>query len=308
MAEVNTGTQTLKHGTLPTWLGLVAGSWVGLIWGSLISAPLGIGIGVAAGSAFGGFLAVPLWGTVWGLIGLGKQRENAVREHGITLLKDDNPLAQRVYALSARLGLSTRPWVGVMSHNNAYAIGSSADNALVVIGQPLLDALSEDEVDAIIGHELGHIANNDMRRMGLAHSFQNALVWYLGFSEKAQRWARWALTWVSELYVLRLSRKREYWADAFGAALTSKEHMIAALEKLHNGPDLSEFEHRQARLMFRGIAKGSLLSTHPTLQERKLALESRKYLRLVFTLPEGALPRPVLSKASFKVEDVSYLK
>ncbi|MGP4804231.1 M48 family metalloprotease [Agrobacterium cavarae] len=300
-------TRFLKHSITPTWFGLVAGSWAGLIWGSLISAPLGVGIGVAAGSAFGGFLAVPLWGTVWGMIGLAKQRENAVRDHGITLLKDDHPLAQRVYALAARLGLPTRPWVGIMPHNNAYAIGASADNAMVVIGQPLLNTLNDDEVDAIIGHELGHIANNDMRRMGLAHSFQNALVWYLGFSEKAQRWARWALTWFSELYVLSLSRKREYWADAFGAALTSKEHMIAALEKLHNGPALSEFEHDKARLMFRGIAKGSMLSTHPTLQERRAALQSETYVKLVRPLAAGE----IIGKPAYllpNVEDIAYAK
>ncbi len=295
----------LKHSTFPTWLGLVAGSWAGLAWGSLISAPVGIGLGVAAGSAFGGFLAVPLWGTVWGLIGLGRQREMALKEHGITLLKEEDPLAQRVYTLAARLGLQTRPWVGIMPHNNAYAIGSTADNAMVVVGQPLIDTLTEAEVDAIIGHELGHIANNDMRRMGLAHSFQNSLVWYLGFSETMQRWGRWLLTWVSELYVLSLSRKREYWADAFGAALTSKEHMIAALEKLCNGPDLSDFERKEARLMFRGIAAGSMLSTHPTLEERRAALEAETYL--------GQLPalkaQDVLNAAPQilpKVEEIAY--
>ncbi|NTD88376.1 M48 family metalloprotease [Agrobacterium tumefaciens] len=296
----------LKHGTFPTWLGLVVGSWAGLAWGSLISLPIGIGLGVAAGSAFGGFLAVPLWGTVWGLIGLGRQRDMAVREHGISLLNENDPLAQRVYILAARLGLHTRPWVGVMPHNNAYAIGSNADNAMVVVGQPLLDTLSEAEVDAIIGHELGHIANNDMRRMGLARSFQNSLVWYLGFSETMQRWGRWLLTWVSELYVLSLSRKREYWADAFGAALTSKEHMIAALDKLHNGPDLSDFERKEARLMFRGIAAGSLLSTHPTLEERRAALEAETYSgRIPALKAQDALN---VSQTLPKVEDISYVK
>lgn len=297
----------LKHSTLPTWLGLVAGSWAGLAWGSLISAPLGIGLGVAVGSAFGGFLAVPLWGTVWGLVGLGRQRETALKNHGITLLKEDDLLAQRVYALAARLGLHTRPWVGTMPHNNAYAIGSNADNAMVVVGQPLLDTLSDAEVDAIIGHELGHIANNDMRRMGLARSFQNSLVWYLGFSETVQRWGRWLLTWVSELYVLSLSRKREYWADGFGAALTSKEHMIAALDKLHNAPDLSDFERKEARLMFRGIAVGSLFSTHPTLEERRAALEAETYLGRIPALQDhdtlNAAPQ-VLPKGA----DIAYVK
>ncbi|MFZ2753231.1 MAG: M48 family metalloprotease, partial [Lysobacteraceae bacterium] len=69
-------------------------------------------------------------------------------------------------------------------------------------------------------HELGHIANNDMRRMTMARSFQNSLVWYLGWSRTVQGFGRWFLTWGSELLVLGLSRKREYWADAIGAALT----------------------------------------------------------------------------------------
>ncbi|OCJ67362.1 protease [Agrobacterium tumefaciens] len=301
-----TQVKALHKSTLPTWIGLVAGSWAGLAWGSLISAPVGIGFGVAAGSAFGGFLAVPLWGTVWGLVGLSRQRENALKEHGITLLKESDPLAQRVHALAARLGLRTRPWVGVMPHNNAYAIGSSADSALVVIGQPLLNNLTEAEVDAIIGHELGHVANNDMRRMGLTRSFQNSLVWYLGFSDTLQRWGRWLLTWVSELFVLRLSRNREYWADAVGAALTSKEDMIAALDKLHNGPELSDFERSHARLMFRGLAAGSLLSTHPTLGERRGALQRETYLRRLPVQRGGSklkvgTPLPV-------AEDIAYAR
>lgn len=308
MAETRIDHRAIRNNIVPTWLGLVGGSWVGLIWGSLISSPLGIGLGVAAGSLMGGLWVVPLWGTVWGFIGLGRQRETAVREHGITLLKEDDPLAQRVYALADRLGLHTRPWVGLMPQNNAYAIGAGADNALVVIGQPLIDTLTEAEVDAIAGHELGHVANNDMRRMGLARSFQNSLVWYLGFSETAQRWARWLLTWLSELYVLRLSRSREYWADAIGAALTSKEHMIAALEKLHHAPELSDFERQNARLMFRGIATGSLLSTHPTLDERRAALQAETYLKRIPVLQAETVAAPPASSALPKTEDIAYAK
>ena len=298
--------KAIHNSTLPTWLGLVGGSWAGLAWGSLVSMPVGVGFGVAAGSLFGGLLAVPAWGTIWGLFGLSRQRENAIKDHGITLLKHTDPLAQRVHTLAAKLGLETRPWVGVMPHNNAYAIGSNADNAMVVIGQPLLDNLSEAEVDAIIGHEMGHIANNDMRRRGLARSFQNSLGWYLGFSERVQRWGRWFLTWLSELFVLRLSRNREYWADAIGAALTSKEDMIAALEKLHNAKPLSEFEHQHARLMVRGLANESLFSTHPTLDERKMALWHETYLRRIQVKRISSEPKP--ATALPKAEDIAYVK
>lgn len=297
----------IRSSSVPTWFGLILGSWFGLIWGSILSAPIGVGFGVAAGSLLGGFLAVPIWGTFWGLIGLSGQRNGAVRRHGITLLKEDDPLSQRVYVLAAKLGLAHRPWVGTMSHNNAYAIGSGPHNALVVIGQPLLNNLTVVEVDAIVGHELGHVANNDMRRMGLAYSFQNALVWYLGFSNTLQRWARWLLTWLSELFVLGLSRRREYWADAIGAVLTSKADMMSALEKLHASPDLSSFERQHARLMFRGRTGGSLFSTHPTLQQRLWALEGERYTRripLLAPVKQDTQPPVALPKA----EDIAYAK
>lgn len=308
MTEAKINYRKLKTSSVLTWFGLVLGSWIGLAWGSLISAPVGIGFGVAAASALGGFLAVPLWGTFWGLVGLDMQRKSAVRQHKIKLLKEDDLLAQRVYVLAAQLGLKTRPWVGIMSHNNAYAIGANVNNALVVVGQPLIDALSEAEVDAIIGHELGHIANNDMRRMGLARSFQNSLVWYLGFSNTLQRWARWTLTWLSELFVLRLSRSREYRADAVGAALTSKEHMIAALESLHRGPPLSSFERLNARLMFRGFSGGSLFSTHPSLEQRRAALQAETYIRRIPLLRKrDSLPLQTRSRLP-KAEDIAYAK
>lgn len=307
MTEPVIESRLMKSSSVPTWLGLVLGSWFGLLWGSLLSAPFVIGLGVAAASLLGGILLVPLWATFWGLIALGWQRENAARLHDITLLKEEDPLTQRVYVLAAKLGLTHRPWVGVMVHNNAYAIGSGPHNALVVIGQPLLDNLTDAEVDAIIGHELGHIANNDMRRMGLAYSFQNSLVWYFWFSRTLQRWACWLVTWLSELFVLGLSRRREYWADAIGAVLTSKADMMSALEKLHAKPDLTSFEREHARLMFRGRAGGSLFSTHPTLQQRLGALEDGTYMRWIplRQAPQQAL-RPTTDLP--KVEDIAYLK
>ncbi len=147
-----------------------------------------------------------------------------------------------------------------------------------------------------------------MRRMGLARSFQNALVWYLGFSQTLQRWGRWLLTWLSELFVLRLSRKREYWADAIGAALTSKEQMISALEKLHAVKELEPFERTNARLMFRGLAGHSWFSTHPTMMQRRAALENETYLRRIPVI-RAESPAPLEAPAVLpKAEDIAYAK
>lgn len=307
MTEVRIDHRKLSNSSFPTWLGLVFGSWFGLAWGTLISLPVGVGFGVAAVTVAGGFFAVPLWGTLWGLVGLGNQRQNAVNRHGIRVLPEDDELTQRVHIMAGRLGLKARPWVGVMPHHNAYAIGANPANALVVIGWPLQQTLTETEVDAIIGHELGHVANNDMRRMGLARSFQNSLVWYLGFSKMVQGFGRWSLTWLSELYMLRLSRNREYWADAIGAALTSKDAMISALEKIHEAPSPSGFEREHARLMFRGRTS-ALLSTHPTLKERRTALEKETYLKRIPVMrSDAALPQTAPANLP-KVEDIAYAK
>lgn len=269
----------LHNSTFPTWLGLIAGSWLGLAWGGLISAPIGIGLGIWMGGAYGGFFVVPLWGTLCGLIGANRARDAGVRANGVTVLPPDHPLCQITYHLCDRLGMAARPWVGTMANANAYAIGSKPEKSLVVIGTPLIDNLEPLELAAIIGHELGHIANNDMRRMAFARSFQNALVWFMMF-HSIKQFARWVLTWASELAVLGLSRKREYWADAIGAALTSKAAMIRALEKLHaNNHQLSTYETRNARIMFRGFDGGSLFSTHPTLNERVAAVRDETYLR-----------------------------
>lgn len=280
----------LKRSTVPTWLGLVAGSWVGIVWGGIMTMPVGIGFGVLGAGLTFGLMLVPAWGTAWGLVGLSRAREDGIRDNGVTILGPDHALTQITHRLCERLGMEARPLVGTMPAFNAYAIGSRPDKALVVIGEPLLERMTPLELAAVIGHELGHIANNDMRRMGLSRSFQNALVWYL-MHERVERWGRWALTWLSELMILRLSRKREYWADAIGAALTSKQAMAGALEKIHDrdAPPLSSYERLHARMMFKGFAGGSLFSTHPTLAQRLHALDGEHYLRRLplLTKPTG---------------------
>jgi heat shock protein HtpX len=211
---------------------------------------------------------------------------------GVQYLAADHWLTQRVGAKAAALGMRP-PAVGVINVNNAFAIGTRKD-AAVVIGVPLAKALTSDELDAVIGHELGHILSNDMHRMQFAEGFQVMLGNVLGvITSVAVRiiarydrsgavignslgiLARRSVFVGSELVVKGISRSREFHADAIGASVTSPEAMIGALEKLHDLPTKpTRLETQYGYLMFRGARLGLLFSTHPPLQRRVAALRS----------------------------------
>jgi heat shock protein HtpX len=235
----------------------------------------------------------------WGLGFANSAKKALASSLGVTELGPDAPLTQRVHRMAKQLDLPL-PRVAVMRPANAYAIGSSPKDAAVVIGLPLIQGLSEEELDAIIGHELGHIVTGDMRRMQMAAGFQsmvdgmtdkasqvgarqsrsrqNALLIYL-FGQILRK----TLFLISELLVKRLSRTREYTADAFGALLTSPAAMASALRKLHDqAPPRPDCNARYACLMF-WSAGGHMFSTHPTLQRRLGALERGRHLDRIIT-------------------------
>lgn len=264
----------LHRSIIPTWLGLVFLSWVSLFWGMLISLPFGVGLGIAA-TLGAGIFAVPLWGTVMGFLGMSAARSSTLRAMQFTEVSAEHPLAIITEAYSKTLGLPT-PKVGTVNVHNAFAMGLSRSNATIAIGIPLMEDLTPDEVAAVIGHELGHIANGDMRQMMLMRTFQNATVWFM-FSQKFKQLARWIICWVSELLILQSSRNREYWADAIGAALAGKEATMSVMRKMEGAPALTAEENTHARFMVRGRMSG-LLATHPSFADRIRAIERETYL------------------------------
>lgn len=267
--------QALKNSAFGTWLGLVVLSWVSLVWGAAISLPFGIGIGIIAMLGIG-FVAVPLWGTVFGLLGMQGASGSTLRSMKFAELGEDDPFFHANKAFAEQLDIPA-PKIGTVEVYNAFAMGAHWNKATVALGQPLLNDLTDEEARAVLGHELGHVVSGDMRRMMLMRTFQNACVWYMCVQELKQ-FARWVISWVAELFILAFSRKREFWADAIGAALTSKDAMIGALRKLEAGPKLTEHENLNARFMCRGRAN-SLLSTHPSTEDRIAALEAETYLK-----------------------------
>lgn len=217
------------------------------------------------------------------------------------ILPTDSWLTQRVHALAKQLALPL-PTVAHTDAANAFACGTSRDDAMVVIGVPLIKALSEEELNAVIGHELGHIVSGDMLRMQVSEAVQNTLAGGAGLigniataaAAKSRSGAQLgtALTHAArvtvflggELAVKGTSRGREFYADAIGAGLTSPDAMANALRKLERiTARRTPAEMQYASLMFRGAKLGGLFATHPHTESRLAALEKETYLR--------ALPR-----------------
>ncbi len=199
------------------------------------------------------------------------------------------------HARNAGIGM---PEVGIFESPdpNAFATGASRNNALVAVSTGLLQRMNEREVDAVLGHEISHVANGDMVTLALIQGVVNTFVIFLSRiignivdrsvfrSEDGRGPAYFISVIVSEivlgilasLIVLWFSRHREFRADRGGAKLAGRANMIAALEAL-KGPH----EPLPAQFAAFGIADGSIVSgfqklrmSHPPLEERIAALRA----------------------------------
>ncbi|XQA67432.1 protease HtpX [Xanthomonas sacchari] len=181
---------------------------------------------------------------------------------------------------------------------NAFATGANRNNALVAVSTGLLQNMTEDEAEAVLGHEISHIANGDMVTMALLQGVLNTFVIvlarvvggvvdsYLSGNRDGRRGlAYYAIVMVLELVfglfatmiAMWFSRYREFRADAGGASLAGRAKMIAALQRL-------ELNHGQSTLPSQvqafGIAGGlgqglrKLFMSHPPLSERIATLRA----------------------------------
>lgn len=177
---------------------------------------------------------------------------------------------------------------------NAFATGARRDNALVAVSTGLLRGMKREEVEAVLAHEVSHVANGDMVTLTLIQGVVNTFVIFFSRvighlvdrlvfrTERGHGPGFWIVTIVAQIFlgilasmiVMWFSRQREFRADAGGARLAGRERMVAALERLKQGhnatlPDqLAAFGisgHRAA-----GIKR--LFMTHPPLDERIAAL------------------------------------
>jgi len=201
----------------------------------------------------------------------------------------------RKYARQAGIGM---PEVGIYEapDANAFATGMSRNKALIAVSTGLVQQMTREEAEAVLGHEIAHAANGDMVTLALIQGVVNTFVLFLSRvightvdrvifrTENGHGPAFWVTVIVADLVlgvlaaiiVMWFSRQREFRADQGGANLAGRDNMIAALERLNS-------LHPQPlpdKLAAFGIAGGGagglkrLFMTHPPLEDRIAALKA----------------------------------
>ncbi|MDP3420515.1 MAG: protease HtpX [Thiobacillus sp.] len=199
------------------------------------------------------------------------------------------------YAADAGIGM---PEVGIFDtpEVNAFATGMTRNSSLVAVSSGLLQKMTRPEAEAVVGHEIAHIANGDMVTLTLIQGVVNTFVIFLSRvightvdrvvfkNERGHGPAFWITTIVAQMVlgilasiiVMWFSRQREFRADRGGASLAGGTAMIAALERL-NSLHPAPLPEKMAAF---GIAGGGahglkrLFMTHPPLEERIAALRN----------------------------------
>jgi len=245
-----------------------------------------------------------LWGFGGAFISLALSRLMAKWMMGVKIVEPTTrdpemlSLVARVHELSRRAGLTKMPEVGYYESDelNAFATGPSKSRSLVAVSTGLLRRMNRQEIDGVLAHEVAHIANGDMVTMTLVQGVVNVFVMFLarviGFfasqlvAEEKRPIVQFvavialeiALGILGMVVVGFFSRQREYRADAGGASLSSRDNMIAALERLKANYEISPREEQPALATLKISGKsGSLLrlfSTHPDLDDRIQRLRS----------------------------------
>jgi heat shock protein HtpX len=249
--------------------------------------------------------ALLIWAAVFGMGGsvisllLSKwMAKRATGAHVITQASNDAEawLLQTVSHQAQAAGIGM-PEVAIFDSEapNAFATGAFRNKALVAVSTGLLRSMRRDEVEAVLGHEISHVANGDMVTLTLIQGVVNTFVLFfsrvigsfvdrvvfrnedghgMGFFLSSLV-AQLVLGVLASILVFWFSRRREFRADAGGARLAGTGKMIAALERLKAGADAAPLPDALKAFGVSGVARGGvarLFMTHPPLEERIAAL------------------------------------
>jgi heat shock protein HtpX len=175
---------------------------------------------------------------------------------------------------------------------NAFATGWNKNNALVAVSTGLMNSMTPEEAEAVLAHEVSHVANGDMVTLTLIQGVVNTFVIFLsrviGFvvdrvifkNERGEgigffittMIAQFVLGILASMIVMWFSRYREFHADAGGARLAGRNKMIAALERLKLNHEQAALPKSMAAFGISGGGVAKLFSTHPPLEDRIEAL------------------------------------
>mgnify|MGYP001047014945 CR=1 FL=1 len=181
---------------------------------------------------------------------------------------------------------------------NAFATGMNKNSALVAVSTGLLQKMTQDEAEAVLAHEVSHVANGDMVTLALIQGVVNTFVIFLSrivghmidrivFKTEEGHGPAYFITSIiaqlllgilASIIVMWFSRQREFRADAGSAKLSGRDKMIAALQKLQKEYEPSHLPEKIAAFGISGQKSkfGQLFMSHPPLQERIDALRAAR--------------------------------
>jgi heat shock protein HtpX len=206
-------------------------------------------------------------------------------------------LLDTVARQASRAGIGM-PEVGIFQGGpNAFATGWNKNDALVAVSSGLMQEMTREEVEAVLGHEISHVANGDMVTLSLIQGVVNTFVVFLSRiightvdrvvfkTERGYGPAFYITSFIAEMVlgvlamviVMWFSRWREFRADQGGADLAGRQKMINALKRLQQASAAHRAEPLPDEMAAFGIFGGkvqALFSSHPPLEQRIAALES----------------------------------
>ncbi|MGZ4982389.1 MAG: protease HtpX [Methylobacter sp.] len=241
-------------------------------------------------------------GMTGSIISLAMSKWSAKRAMGVYVIEQPQNQTEQwlinIVSRQARQVGIDMPEVGIFQtpDANAFATGMSKNSALVAVSTGLLQNMNPDEVEAVVGHEISHVANGDMVTMALMQGVVNTFVYFFatvighvvdrvvfkterGYGPAyyiTQMAAQVVLGILASMLVMWFSRYREFKADAGGANLAGREKMIGALRALQRGHETEDLPGQLAAFGINGGGMSKLFMSHPPLEERIAALQSNR--------------------------------
>ncbi|HDR1043862.1 TPA: protease HtpX [Pasteurella multocida] len=255
--------------------------------------------GIQAQDATGLLLMAALFGFSGSLISLFLSKTMALRAVGAEVIKQprndiERWLVNTVRAQAEHANLAM-PDVAIYHSEdvNAFATGPSKNNSLVAVSTGLLRAMTQDEAEAVLAHEVAHIKNGDMVTMTLLQGVLNTFVIFVsrmiakvvssnrdgesstGIYFLVSMVLEILFGFLASMIAMWFSRYREFRADAGSAKLVGKHKMIAALQRLQRLHEPQELEGQLAAFAINGKRGGlaALFMSHPPLEKRIAALQ-----------------------------------